>query len=163
MTQAIQQFAVSALHTNNWAFLPTNTTTSAVEGIFIVKAQFELPTKANRVAHGTAKTVSELASHYEADPRKAAAMTRARGKLARRLEGYPELSLAQLRLEKGLSQSKLGELMGGVAQPQIARIERGDDIKISTIEKLSLALGVTAEQVLTAMLATRSAKGDEKC
>ncbi|MGZ7132608.1 MAG: helix-turn-helix domain-containing protein [Halobacteriota archaeon] len=88
-------------------------------------------------------------------------MARAREKLARRLDLAPELSLAKLRLQKGLSQTKLGELMGGVAQPQVARIERGDDIKTSTIEKLAQALGVSPAEVFAAVMATRSSRGNE--
>lgn len=128
-----------------------------------MQAHFELPVKANSASYGNAKSATEMAAVYEADPLKAAAMARARGKLARRLEAFSELSLAQLRLEKGLSQTKLGELMGGVAQPQVARIERGDDVKMSTIEKLAGALGVPAAKVFSAIMATRSARGIEQC
>jgi len=158
MTQSIQPSAGYAPTTNGWGFIPTNTTTDSVEGLFFIQASFQLPVRNERRRHGASKNIGDLVSKYELDPRKAAAMARARGNLASRLGSEPKFSLSKLRLAKGLSQSKLGELMG-VAQPQVARYESGDDLKMSVIEKLAEALGVPEEEVYFAAKATRKARG----
>lgn len=103
-----------------------------------------------------ALSISDLISERERDPRKAAALVRARQKLASRLMDEPQLSLANLRLQKGLSQARLASLMG-VQQPYIARIERGeDDLKMSTIESLAKALGEPTTTVFAAVAGRRA-------
>jgi transcriptional regulator with XRE-family HTH domain len=46
------------------------------------------------------------------------------------------------RLERKWSQTKLGD-EAGVSRPTIARIERGDDISLATLTKVTAAIGLT--------------------
>ena len=56
---------------------------------------------------------------------------------------YERPSIKVFRLKAGLSQTELARLMN-TSQAQIAKIEKGDqDIMYSTLKKLSVALGVT--------------------
>lgn len=104
-------------------------------------------------------TISDLIAKRESNPRRAAALARARKKHASALADSPQFSLARLRLEKGLSQAKLAELME-VSQPYIAKIERGDDdIRASTIQRLAIALEVDAGVVLEAVSNGRHRSG----
>jgi ribosome-binding protein aMBF1 (putative translation factor) len=106
----------------------------------------------------TGVSIASRLQIHEQDPRKAAALCRARERMAQKLRDFPELSLAALRLGKGLSQSKLAEIMD-VKQPYIARIERGeDDLHISTVESLAKALGVPPVEVFAAIAATRAGR-----
>lgn len=98
---------------------------------------------------GQGRTISELIAERQNDPRKAAALMRARKKLAGIIANEGS-SIASLRLSKGMSQQQLADAMG-VKQPYIARIERGEDVKISTIASLAKALGVSTESVFKAM------------
>lgn len=141
--------------TSGWAFQPTSVTASSVSGYFMCHVHIDT---AQDPEHHAA-SVAALARRYEADPKKAAALARARQKLAERLGNEPKASLTQLRLKAGLSQAKLAEKMG-VQQPYIARVERGeDDLKLSTIENLARALGITPTEVFAAIAATRSSRG----
>ncbi|WP_234714164.1 helix-turn-helix transcriptional regulator [Mycolicibacterium chlorophenolicum] len=45
------------------------------------------------------------------------------------------------RRERGWSQTRLGEL-AGVSRPTIARIERGDDVSVATLAKVTAAVGL---------------------
>jgi transcriptional regulator with XRE-family HTH domain len=66
-----------------------------------------------------------------------------------------EISLAQLRLAKGMSQSQLADAMGK-KQSYVARLESGsNDVQMSTIEALAKALTVPASEVFTAVMASR--------
>lgn len=94
----------------------------------------------------------------EKDPVRSKYLKAARLKLSEQIDKdkYP---LAQLRLSKGLSQTQLADKMG-MQQPSIARIERGaEDIKLSTIEKLSVALGVDKYEVFVAAELQRTGYG----
>lgn len=95
------------------------------------------------------KTISDLLAEREKDPRKAAALARARKKLSSVIASDGN-SVASLRLAKGLSQQQLANNMG-VKQPHIARIERGEDVKISTILSLANALNESPEVVFKAL------------
>lgn len=46
------------------------------------------------------------------------------------------------RRERGWSQTQLGE-EAGVSRPTIARIERGDDVSVATLAKVTAAVGLT--------------------
>jgi DNA-binding XRE family transcriptional regulator len=98
---------------------------------------------------GEGRTISELIAERQNDPRKAAALMRARKKIAGIITSEG-VSIASLRLAKGMSQQQLADAMG-VKQPYIARIERGEDVKISTIVSLAKALGESTESVFKAM------------
>lgn len=145
----------SAQTTSAWAFQPTSVSPSSVSGIFYTHVTIDMTAPA--LSHAQDVTsISSLISERELDPRKSAALARARQKIATRLTDEPQFSLAKLRLQKGLSQARLATLMG-VQQPYIARIERGDDdLKISTIENLAKALGESKETVFTAVSARRA-------
>lgn len=45
------------------------------------------------------------------------------------------------RHERGWSQTQLGE-EAGVSRPTIARIERGDDVSVATLAKVTAAVGL---------------------
>ncbi|NLC36045.1 MAG: helix-turn-helix transcriptional regulator [Alcaligenaceae bacterium] len=93
------------------------------------------------------------------DPKKAAALQRARRRIAQELSDDSEFSVAKLRLNAGLSQAELANMMG-TQQPAIARLEKGQtEPQLSTIEKLAEAFGVAPEKVLNAFIRTRSAVG----
>ncbi len=46
------------------------------------------------------------------------------------------------RRERKWSQTKLGD-EAGVSRPTIARIERGDDVSVATLAKVTAAVGLT--------------------
>jgi len=140
-----------------WGFKPVEATATGVTGYLVIEAHIELPATRKNCSHQTGTSVAELAARYENDPRKSAALIAARKILAKRLQGINSVSLAQLRLKKGYSQAQLGKLMG-VAQPQVARIERGDDAKLSTLEKLAEALEVTFVELSAAVHETRKVR-----
>jgi len=48
------------------------------------------------------------------------------------------------RRERGWSQTQLGE-EAGVSRPTIARIERGDDVSVATLAKVTAAVGLTVK------------------
>lgn len=61
----------------------------------------------------------------------------------------PAVSLASVgdavrdaRRGRGWSQTQLGE-EAGVSRPTIARIERGDDVSVATLAKVTAAVGLT--------------------
>lgn len=157
MTEIIQSLSASARTTNDWVFLPTNVTPTAVAGYAMKYIEVIVEPEHSR-AVSTGITIGQLIRQREQDPRKAAALERARKKIADKLGDFPELSLATLRLRKGLSQAKLAEMMN-VKQPYIARIERGeDDLHISTIENMAKALNVLPSEVFAAIAATRAGR-----
>lgn len=63
----------------------------------------------------------------------------------------PPMSLASAgdvvrdaRRERGWSQTQLGQ-EAGVSRPTIARIERGDDVSVATLAKVTAAVGLTVK------------------
>lgn len=139
------------------AFLATGERT----GFFVLDAaaiiQIDLPeyTVATEPAdNGTPMTRRERLSK---DPRKSAALQRARRRIAQELDGRSAFSITKLRLDAGLSQAELASMMG-TQQPAIARLEKGQiEPQISTIEKLAEVFGVPPEKVFNAFISTRSA------
>lgn len=92
-----------------------------------------------------------------ADPRKAAALQRARRKIATEIDSISAFSITKLRLNAGLSQAELAKMMG-TQQPAIARLEKGQtEPQLSTIQKLAEAFGVSPEAVCTAFINTKNA------
>lgn len=63
----------------------------------------------------------------------------------------PAVSLASVgdavrdaRRERGWSQTQLGE-EAGVSRPTIARVERGDDVSVATLAKVTGAVGLAVK------------------
>jgi len=107
--------------------------------------------------HGS--SIADVIAKREQNPRRAAALVRARKKFSEYIKDDSAVSLAQLRLSKGMSQQNLADAMG-VKQPYIARIERGeDDIKVSTVMSLAKALGESPATVFQILEASREARG----
>ncbi|WP_216352734.1 helix-turn-helix domain-containing protein [Paraburkholderia phenazinium] len=100
---------------------------------------------------GDGRPLADLTAKYEADPRKLAALQRARGRLAEKIVEAKggQRSLAAMRLAAGLSQTQLAEKTG-ILQPQIARLEAGAiaNAGAKTIRKLREALGVSGDEIL---------------
>ncbi|GHU01318.1 hypothetical protein FACS1894154_11230 [Betaproteobacteria bacterium] len=96
--------------------------------------------------------VDDYLIRQEANPRKAAALARARKRLATDApELYPAGALRTLRLQKGLSQKQLAARMG-TSQSRLSRIEAGqDDPLLSTVRKLAQALDVSVEMIVAAL------------
>ncbi|MDN7895904.1 helix-turn-helix transcriptional regulator [Burkholderia cepacia] len=98
---------------------------------------------------------ADIVAKHEANPSRKAALERARARLGKKIatvEGVD--TLTSLRLERGLSQSRLADLIGS-KQPYIARLEKGEipNVSATVIRKLREALGVTADQIIDALAA----------
>ncbi|WP_211466831.1 helix-turn-helix domain-containing protein [Collimonas silvisoli] len=165
MQTITRSFSVSEPTTNGCLFLPIEAESSGtvIKGVIATQfMRFSLDMSApERPAGLPGKSINTLVQKWEEDPRKAQALQRARARLSKEVETNIALSLAQLRLSKGLSQTKLAELMG-CRQPYIARLETGeDDMKMSTIEKLATALGLPLNTIFSAVMRVRSARTTE--
>lgn len=100
---------------------------------------------------------SDYLAKVEANPRRAAALARARER-AGRTPGRPQ-TLTQLRMAAGLSQAQLASKMG-TQQPNIARWEREPGkMNVETILRFASALGVAAEEVFKASSSSNVALG----
>lgn len=104
---------------------------------------------------GQAPTTSTKAriERLSRDPRKAAALARARARIGEYLEDVAplELSLVALRLRAGLSQTQLAERMGK-QQSNVSRMEKDPgDMQLSTMKKLAEALGVQLSEIVDAL------------
>jgi DNA-binding Xre family transcriptional regulator len=84
-------------------------------------------------------SVRDLVGRAEGNASRKATLAQARKDLAN--DPSIENTLSALRLRLGLSQADLADICG-TSQPHIARVEAGDDVRISTLLKLSSALGV---------------------
>jgi DNA-binding Xre family transcriptional regulator len=92
--------------------------------------------------------IDDLVTGSEKDARRASYIAAARRELAQSPVVSP---LARLRLDRGLSQRQLAELIES-KQPYIARLEGGtEDIRASTVKRLARALGVPAQRILDAL------------
>lgn len=90
------------------------------------------------------------------NPRRKAALERARRMVAEALPENTRFPLTKLRLRAGLSQSDLAKLLD-THQPAIARLESGtSDPRYTTIKKLAAALGVSEKEVFEAIDVGRS-------
>ncbi len=104
------------------------------------------------------RDIHARAAELERNPRRAAALARARQRLAGEL--FPQTTLAALRLRHGLSQAQLAERIG-TSQSRLSRIEAGlDDPRHSTLLKLVDALGEPIETISRALATTRSPHDD---
>jgi ribosome-binding protein aMBF1 (putative translation factor) len=137
-------------------FILTNDSPTLKAGYAVKYVEVVINGAGNPAAHGT--PIAEFIKQREKNPAKAAALARARERLAARIGDSAQFSLTTLRLSKGISQSKLAELLD-TQQPYIARLEKGDvDVMFSTIEKLAKALNVSIGEVAEAVRATREAR-----
>lgn len=92
---------------------------------------------------------ADYLAQVEADPRRAAALARARVR-AGRVNAAATQTLSQLRLSAGLSQAQLAERLG-TQQPNIARWERDPrNMNVETIHRFAAALGVPPDAVFKA-------------
>lgn len=86
-------------------------------------------------------SVDDFLAEFLDDPSFAEEVKKARTWVADTFHDKP--SIKSFRLKAGFSQTDLARLMN-TSQAQIAKIEKGDqDIMYSTLKKLSVALGVT--------------------
>jgi DNA-binding XRE family transcriptional regulator len=104
-----------------------------------------------------ATPMSEYAQRSAAHPDRAAALVKARQKLAFELAASP---LSAMRLRAGLSQQQVAERMG-ISQPQVARYEQGKhDPGTETIARLAKALGASVDEVFKAAHESLQRRGD---
>lgn len=97
--------------------------------------------------------VDDVVRDSEADSRRAAALVRARQRLAVQLtEAESKTTLSTLRLRAGLSQAKVAELLGN-SQSSYSMIESGrrGDVLHSTFEKLVEIFGVSRDELADAL------------
>lgn len=87
----------------------------------------------------TTKSFDELAAPIDADPVRSARAEEYREKVEARIFAY---QLAELRSELGINQVDLAERLG-ITQGGVSRLERSADPKLSTLCKLTSALGGT--------------------
>lgn len=100
--------------------------------------------------------VSDLIGVWEKNPARKAEMEKARGWVADSF--YPDdgVTVRNLRLNKGWSQSRLAGKIS-TSQPHVARIERGtENISIATCRKLANALDVDMNTLNQALLRQES-------
>lgn len=108
----------------------------------------------------TAAHIHERIARLERNPARAAALARARQRMGAWMANeMPEKGLAALRMKAGLSQAKLGELLG-TQQSNISRWEKSPgDIQLSTMRKMAQAFGVPLAQVVEAIEPKEQAQG----
>ena len=117
------------------------------------------------VAHKTTElprgyvTVDTLINEYEKDEGRARALQAAREKIADALYSDEKDTLRFLRLQRGLSQRKLAELIE-TTQSHIARIEHGADLQVSTLERIARALQIDLLDAFKAYQATKTKTAD---
>jgi len=101
--------------------------------------------------------IDDLIRESESDPQHAAALARARQRLAAQLESSPPRpTIAYLRLKAGLSQAKVAELLGN-SQSSYSLIESGkrSEIYLATFEKLVQIFGVSRDELAAALKNTQ--------
>jgi len=109
---------------------------------------FETPDPVDH--HPNTQAVEHYIADREQDPRKAAALARARQRLADKTGGA--VDLRTLRLRAGFSQKKLGDLVA-TSQARIARIEGGqEDPSMGFARRLANALGVDMNTLSEALI-----------
>jgi len=143
------------------SLLPTTPSTSPETKRFVVPFALVNPeTKAenvyafvDQVVHAPIpagyREIDEVIRDREANPRRAAALERARQRLAEKASGEAQsVTLAQLRLRKGMSQSKVAELLGN-SQSSYSLIESGrrPDILRSTFKRLAEIFDVSLAEL----------------
>lgn len=98
------------------------------------------------------REIDDIVRESEDQPRRAAALARARQRMAAQSD---RLTVATLRLRQGLSQTKVAELTGN-SQSSYSLIESGRrDMLFSTFEKLCEVLCVSPDKLSEAIRNTR--------
>ena len=103
------------------------------------------------------REIDDVMRARENNPKHAAALARARQRLAAQLDGDKEnITIATLRLRAGLSQAKVAELLGN-SQSSYSLIESGKRTEIfhSTYEKLVDIFKVSRDELSTAIANTK--------
>ena len=93
--------------------------------------------------------IDDVIAKSERNPHRAAALARARGRMAEKLnESGAPVTLASLRLRAGLSQATVASLIGN-SQSSYSLIESGQrgDIFLSTSKKLASLFGVSLDEI----------------
>ena len=93
--------------------------------------------------------IDDVVAKSERNQRRAAALARARGRIAAKLnESGAPVTLASLRLRAGLSQAKVASSIGN-SQSSYSLIESGQrgDIFLSTSKKLASLFGVSLDEI----------------
>jgi len=99
------------------------------------------------------REIDEVIREREANPRRAAALERARQRLAYKVRSdNGSTTIAKLRLGIGISQAKVAELLG-TSQSSYSLIESGrrPDIMLSTFAKLAGIFGVSLDEFAAAI------------
>lgn len=86
---------------------------------------------------------------YESNALRRDALIGARGRLAESLDN-DGTTLATLRLSRGMSQTKLAELIG-TSQSRLSLLESGGEMMFTTFEKLVIALETSRDKLALAL------------
>jgi len=103
------------------------------------------------------RSIDSVVADYEKDETRAQALRDARVRVAQKYYAQDAKPLTKLRLNAGLSQAKLGALIGST-QAHIARLEGGQDVVIDTLERIAKALNMDSITVIKAYLQQRNTK-----
>lgn len=99
------------------------------------------------------REIDDIVRAHESNPRHAAALARARQRLATHVEDMSQKpTVASLRMKAGLSQARVAELLGN-SQSSYSLIESGRraDILHSTFEKLIVIFQVSRDKLADAL------------
>ncbi len=100
--------------------------------------------------------LDKLVAKYESDPKRRAALQKARAQIAESLDPNQPKTLRTYRLERGYSQAALAADIS-TTQAQIARIESGkQDVQIGTLLRFAEALKLDPLDAIRAFLAQRN-------
>lgn len=101
------------------------------------------------------RELADITQDHEKKPKRAAALARARQRMADRVFDQQPVTLAALRLKAGLSQAKLADLLGN-SQPSYSLIECGKrEIMHATFERLHEILNVSRDTLAEALRNSR--------
>lgn len=141
---------------NKPVFLPIHTDKDVTAGYVVYPMVIYHNATVAKIVHASvqvAASVNDRMARLEADPARAAALSKARSRMGQWLEKESPAThgLAALRLKAGLSQNTLA-LRLGTQQSNVSRWEKEPgDMQFSTIKNLTKALGVSLNDVLQAL------------
>lgn len=97
------------------------------------------------------RDIAEIIAEREENPKRAAALARARVRLSKQAYADTKTTLAALRLRAGLSQERLAKMLGN-SQSSYSLVEAGKrEIMLSTFEKLHEILKVSRDELAEAL------------